>query len=141
MGCQIRRINCLLIKTKVLGTLVRLKQFRLELNETQDKFLIRICLYVVIVVQCSYVHLTVSKLGKRNHLLWKLCFKSVRGKNPTLIASLPKRMGCVVSVSSNFKPKFVSKRSKNDSKKNVVEFLRPESSAVFKMNFFPQRFS
>ena len=50
----------------------------------------------------------------------------------------PKRIGCVVSVSSNFKLKFVSKRSKNDLKKNVGEFSRPENSAVFKLNFFPR---
>ena len=47
-------------------------------------------------------------------------------------------MGSVVSVSSSFKLKFVSKRSKNVSKKNVGEFLRPENSAVFKLNFFPR---
>ena len=45
-------------------------------------------------------------------------------------------MGSVVSVSSSFKLKFVSKRSQNVSKKNVGEFLRPENSAVFKLNFF-----
>ena len=49
--------------------------------------------------------------------------KSVRGKNPTLIASPPKTMGWMVRVSSNFKLKFVSKRSKNNSKKNVGEYF------------------
>ena len=76
-------------------------------------------------VQCSYVHLTVSKRSINTLLkgitLWNLCFKSVCGKDPTLIASPPKRMGCVVWFSSNFTLKFVSKRSKNDSKKNVGE--------------------
>ena len=62
--------------------------------------------------------------------------ESVCGKNPTLIASPPKTMGWVARVGSNFKLKFVSKRSKNDSKKNVGEFLRPENSDVFKSIFF-----
>ena len=45
---QMRRINCLLIKTKVFGTIsIQLKPFRIE--ETQDKILIGICQYVVIV--------------------------------------------------------------------------------------------
>ena len=64
--------------------------------------------------------------------------ESVRGKNPTLIASPPKTMGWVVRVSSNFKLKFLSKRSKNDSKKIVGAFLRPANSAVFKSIFFPE---
>ena len=49
--------------------------------------------------------------------------ESVHGKKPTLIASPPKTMGLVVRVSSNFKLKFVSKRSKNNSKKNVGEYF------------------
>ena len=85
---------------------------------------IGICLYVVIVynvvMSIWLLANSVLAISKRNHLLWNL---GVRGKNPTLIASPPKTMGWVVRVSSNFKLKFVSKRSKNDSKKNVGEFF------------------
>ena len=62
--------------------------------------------------------------------------ESACGKNPTLTASPPKTMGWVARVSSNFKLKFLSKRSKNDSKKIVGAFLRPENNAVFKSIFF-----
>jgi len=139
---QIRRINCLLIKTKVFGTSIQLKPFRIEWNARQNSYQdLPIRCYCV---QCSYVHLSVSKLSinafiKRNHLLWNLCFQSVCGKNPTLIASPPKRMGCVVWVSSNFKLKFVSKRSKNDSKKNVGEFFWDLKIALCSNRFFFSR--
>ena len=116
-----------------------MKPFRIEWNSRQNSYQdLPICGYCV---QCSYVHLSVNKLCinafiKRNHLLWNLCFQSVCGKNPTLISSPPKRMGCEVWVSSNFKLKFVSKRSKNDSKKNVGEFFWDLKIALCSNRFF-----
>ena len=116
-----------------------MKPFRIEWNSRQNSYQdLPICGYCV---QCSYVHLSVNKLCinafiKRNHLLWNLCFQSVCGKNPTLISSPPKRMGCEVWVSSNFKLKFVSKRSKNVSKKNVGEFFWDLKIALCSNRFF-----
>ena len=106
---------------------MRLKPFRI----------IGICLYVVIVynvvMSIWLLANSVLAISKRNHLLWNL---GVRGKNPTLIASPPKTMGWVVRVSSNFKLKFVSKRSKNDTKKNYGEFFETWKSRSVQIDFF-----
>ena len=48
-------------------------------------------------------------------------------------------MGCMVWVSSDFKLKFVSKRSKNDSKKNVGEFFWDLKIALCSNRFFFSR--